>query len=116
MLNYAVLLRFKKSVPLKPQACYMNYKLLLLAILLPAVFASGATPPGRVQELFNGTDLTGWKHVGPGSMSIENGLLRGHGGMGLLYWAGGPFGNCTFHIVYRMRDENDNSGVFIRIP
>jgi hypothetical protein len=66
--------------------------------------------------LFNGKDLTGWKHVGPGSMSVENGLLRGHGGMGLLYWAGQPFGNCTFRIVYRMKDENDNSGVFIRIP
>jgi len=100
----------------------MYYKFLLLATLLPAVFAGGAskpatpTPPRRVQQLFNGKDLTGWKHVGPGSMSVENGLLRGHGGMGLLYWAGGPFSNCTFHIVYKMRDENDNSGVFIRIP
>ena len=100
----------------------MYYKFLLLATFLPAVFAGGTTkpaaptPPRRVQQLFNGKDLTGWKHVGPGSMSVENGLLRGHGGMGLLYWAGGPFSNCTFHIVYKMRDENDNSGVFIRIP
>ena len=100
----------------------MYYKFLLLATFLPAVFAGGTTkpaaptPPRRVQQLFNGKDLTGWKHVGPGSMSVENGLLRGHGGMGLLYWAGGPFSDCTFHIVYKMRDENDNSGVFIRIP
>jgi hypothetical protein len=68
------------------------------------------------RQLFNGKDLSGWKHVGPGSMSVENGLLRGHGGMGLLYWAGDQFGNCTFRIIYRMKDENDNSGVFIRIP
>jgi hypothetical protein len=87
---------------------------LFLAIGL--LLLCGATPPRRIRQLFNGRDLTGWKHVGPGSMSVENGLLRGHGGMGLLYWAEGPFSNCTFHIVYRMRDENDNSGVFIRIP
>jgi len=35
--------------------------------------------------------------------------------MGLLYWTGGKIGNCTIHVVYKMRDENDNSGVFIRI-
>lgn len=36
--------------------------------------------------------------------------------MGLLYWTGGMFGNCTIRVVYRMRDKNSNSGVFIRIP
>lgn len=68
------------------------------------------------RQLFNGRDLTGWKHVGPGSMSVENGLIRGHGGMGLLYWTRGKLGNCVIRVVYRMKDENDNSGVFIRIP
>ncbi len=72
--------------------------------------------PGRWRELLNGKDLTGWKHVGPGSMSVENGLIRTHGGMGLLYWTGGKIGDCAIRVVYRMRDENDNSGVFIRIP
>jgi hypothetical protein len=68
------------------------------------------------RQLFNGKDLTGWKHVGPGSMSVEDGLIRGHGGMGLLYWTGEKFGNCTIRVVFKMRDENSNSGVFIRIP
>jgi hypothetical protein len=36
--------------------------------------------------------------------------------MGLLYWTGGKFADCTFHVVYKMKDSNDNSGVFIRIP
>jgi hypothetical protein len=67
-------------------------------------------------QLFDGKDLDGWKHVGPGSMEVENGLIRGHGGMGLLYWAGGKLGNCVIRVVYRMRDTSDNSGVFIRIP
>ncbi|PYX11465.1 MAG: DUF1080 domain-containing protein, partial [Acidobacteria bacterium] len=52
------------------------------------------TPPmqaqsGEWKQLFNGKDLTGWKHVGPGRMTVEDGLIRTHGGMGLLYWTGG---------------------------
>jgi hypothetical protein len=68
------------------------------------------------RQLFNGKDLTGWKHVGPGSMVVENGMVRGKGGMGLLYWTGEKFGNCVIHVEFRMRDTNSNSGVFIRIP
>jgi hypothetical protein len=36
--------------------------------------------------------------------------------MGLIYWTGEKFGNCVIRVVFRMRDENSNSGVFIRIP
>jgi 3-keto-disaccharide hydrolase len=68
------------------------------------------------KQLFNGHDLTGWKHVGPGGMTVEDGLIQGHGGMGLLYWTGGKVGDCVIRVVYRMRDHNSNSGVFIRIP
>jgi hypothetical protein len=68
------------------------------------------------RQLFNGKDLTGWKHAGPGYMTVENGLIRGNGGMGLLYWAGEKFGNCTIKVVWKMRDENSNSGIFIRVP
>jgi hypothetical protein len=68
------------------------------------------------QQLFNGKDLTGWKHVGPGSDTVENGVIQTHGGMGLLYWAGGKLGNCVIRVVFKMRDQNDNSGVYIRIP
>ena len=68
------------------------------------------------QQLFNGKDLTGWKHVGPGNMTVENGLIQTHGGMGLLYWTAGKLGNCRIRVVFKMRDHNDNSGVYIRIP
>jgi len=67
-------------------------------------------------QLFNGKDLAGWKHVGPGGDTVEDGLIRTHGGMGLLYWTGDKFGDCVIRVVYKMRDFNDNSGVFIRIP
>ncbi len=68
------------------------------------------------RQLFNGKDLSGWKHAGDGYMTVEDGLIKTHGGMGLLYWTQEKFGNCTIRVVYRMRDENSNSGVFIRIP
>jgi hypothetical protein len=68
------------------------------------------------RQLFNGKDLSGWKHVGKGSMSVENGMIRGHGGLGLLYWTREKVSNCVIHIVYRMQKENSNAGVFIRIP
>jgi len=67
-------------------------------------------------SLFNGKDLTGWKHIGLGEMTVEDGIIQTHGGMGLLYWTGEKFGNCKIRVVYRMRDENSNSGFFIRIP
>ncbi|WP_082111548.1 3-keto-disaccharide hydrolase [Spirosoma radiotolerans] len=68
------------------------------------------------RPLFNGSNLAGWKHVGKGNMSIENGMIRGNGGMGLLYWSKEMFSNCTLRVVYRMQKENSNSGVYIRIP
>jgi hypothetical protein len=68
------------------------------------------------KQLFDGKDLNGWKHVGPGGMTVENGLIHTHGGMGLLYWTGGKLGDCVIRVVYKMRDFNDNSGVFVRIP
>lgn len=74
------------------------------------------TQSGQWQQLFNGKDLTGWKHVGPGDFTVENGLMRTNGGMGLLYWTGGKLGNCKIHVVFKMLHQNDNSGVFIRIP
>src|ERR1700730_10376685 len=72
--------------------------------------------PNKWQQLFNGKDLTGWKHVGPGGDTVEDGLIRTHVGMGLLYWTGGKVSNCVIRVGYKMRDNNDNSGVFVRIP
>jgi len=98
-------------------------KTFYLFVLIAAIsFAASIKLPGSVadttewRQLFNGKDLTGWKHAGPGYMSVENGFLRGHGGMGLLYWEGEKFGNCIIKVVFRMEKTNSNSGVFIRVP
>jgi hypothetical protein len=75
-----------------------------------------AADEGQWRQLFNGKDLTGWKHVGPGSQYVEDGMIKSHGGMGLLYWTAEKFSNCTLKVVFRMEKTNSNSGVFIRIP
>jgi hypothetical protein len=92
----------------------MHRGIVLLSLLAVASLAHSQT--NEWKQLFDGKDLTGWKHVGAGSMSVEDGLIRTHGGMGLLYWSGGKLGDCVIRVVFKMRDHNDNSGVFIRIP
>lgn len=72
--------------------------LMLVAVAMTLVLAVRAAEP-EWQQLFNGKDLTGWKHVGPGNMTVENGLIQTHGGMGLLYWTGGKVGNCRIKVV-----------------
>ncbi len=85
-------------------------------ILLLVILCSTSLYAQNWKPLFNGKDLTGWKHVGGGSRYVENGLLASKGGMGLLYWTGGKLGNCQIRVVYKMQKFNSNAGVFIRVP
>lgn len=88
--------------------------LMALAILMNgAAFAADDWRP-----LFNGKDLDGWSHVGPGRFVVENGALRTEGGMGLLWYTREKFADATIRLVYRVprATEAGNSGVFIRIP
>jgi len=85
-------------------------------LCLAAALLYGARASGDWKQLFDGKDLNGWRHVGPGEMTVESGLIQTHAGMGLLYWTGSKLGDCVIRVVYKMRDKNDNSGVFIRIP
>ena len=68
-----------------------------------------------IEQLFNGRDLSGWEHVGPGGFMVENGLLTTSGGMGLLWYTRRKVGDAVLRVVYRVRRPEDNSGVFIRI-
>ena len=79
-------------------------------LLLPALASAGET------QLFNGKNLEGWEHVGPGRVYVEDGLMKTEGGMGLLWYTKEKLGNCTLKVVFRTTKEDDNSGIFIRIP
>jgi hypothetical protein len=79
--------------------------------------SSSARDTDGWQPLFNGKDLDGWTHVGPGKFVVENGLLRTEGGMGLLWYTREQFADATLRIEYRApAGDGGNSGVFIRIP
>ncbi len=89
-------------------------------VFLCTVLALGALSvtgqPGEWKQLFNGRDLTGWEHVGPGRFVVEDGLLKTEGGMGLLWYTPEKIGNAVLRIVYKTEKRTDNSGVFIRTP
>src|SRR5260221_5061156 len=84
----------------------MSFVALLYAFAAPAQNSDW-------KQLFNGKDLTGWKHVGPGGMTVEEGLMKTHGGMGRTYWTGGKIGKCKLRVVFKIRDFNDNSRVYL---
>ena len=96
----------------------MMKRLLLSSLLLGFALGSLSSPARAAdwKQLFNGKDMTGWEHVGPGRFYVENGMLKTEGGMGLLWYTGEKMGNATIRVVYKLSHENDNSGVFIRIP
>jgi 3-keto-disaccharide hydrolase len=60
--------------------------------------------------------MTGWKHVGPGGYEVIEGLLKPHGGMGLLWYTPEKIGNAVVRVVFKTEKNSSNSGVFIRIP
>ena len=93
----------------------LRRSMLIIAILALAAVPGGAQTSGW-RQLFNGKDMTGWQQVGPGSFVVENGLLKPVGGMGLLWYTPNKISNSVIRVVFKVTNENDNAGVFIRIP
>jgi hypothetical protein len=88
---------------------------LCTALAVPSDNPAQETRHEGGRPIFNGNDLAGWEHVGPGKMVVENGVIRTEGGMGLLWYTREKLGNCTIRVVYKTTAERSNSGVFIRI-
>lgn len=38
------------------------------------------------KPIFDGKDMDGWQHVGPGDFVTDDGVLKTEGGMGLLWY------------------------------
>ena len=100
----------------------MSFRSLLLGSVVAlagfAAVTSVAKDYGQWQPLFNGKNLDGWQHVGPGQFVVENGVLKTEGGMGLLWYTKEKISNSVVRIVFRVPDpaKGGNSGIFIRIP
>jgi len=87
----------------------------LLVALLASRSPLGAQSNGW-KPIFDGKDVDGWEHVGPGSFTIEDGMLKTQGGMGLLWYTREKIGNAQIRVVFKAEADDSNSGVFIRIP
>jgi hypothetical protein len=76
----------------------------------------GTVLPDGWIHLFNGRDLTGWTHCGPGRVVVEDGALKTEGGMGLLWFHKRWFKDFTLSLEYKVGRKEDNSGIFVRFP
>lgn len=90
-------------------------KYLKLSIFV-IILASCSGQDGKWRQLYNGKDLSGWEQVGPGEFVVEDGLLKTVGGMGMILWPAEKFSNTVIRVIYKVKDNDCNSGVFIRIP
>ena len=88
----------------------------LCFLVLVIVLISCSDQDGKWRQLFNGKDLSGWEQVGPGKFEVEDGLLKTVDGMGMILWSSEKFSNVAIRVVYKVKDNDCNSGVFIRIP
>lgn len=87
-----------------------------LLFIMIVVLSVLSCQDGKWRQLYNGKDLTGWQQVGPGEFVVEDGLLKTVGGMGMILYPAERFSNVIIRVVYRVKDNDCNSGVFIRIP
>lgn len=91
-------------------------KRFFLFVISIIVLISCSNQDRKWRQLYNGRDLTGWEQVGPGKFVVEDGLLKTVGGMGMILYPAEKFSNVVLRVVYKVKDNDCNSGVFIRIP
>jgi hypothetical protein len=87
-----------------------------MKLIVTMLICAALGPAAEWKQIFNGKDMTGWEHVGPGRFLMEDGMLKTESGMGLLWYTGRQFGNTTVRVVFKTTGPNDNSGVYIRFP
>jgi len=66
----------------------------------------------------NGKVDPAWVHVGWGGFLVEDGTLRTDcdpKGLGLLVFKKERLGNCQIRVVFKTKETNSNSGVYVRL-
>jgi sugar phosphate isomerase/epimerase len=60
----------------------------------------------------------GWNHYGPGYFEVDpkTGVLKGQGGMGLLWYSVKKYKDFIFECDYKCAAKETNSGIFLRVP
>ena len=85
-------------------------------ILLLVLMTIDSIQAQEWRQLFNGKDLSGWEQIGPGEFILEDGVLKTVGGMGMLLFSAEKYSDVVIRVVYTVKDNDVNSGVFIRLP
>ena len=67
---------------------------------------------------YRGYSKHGWNHYGAGYFELDErtGVLKGQGGMGLLWYAVKKYKDFILELDYKCADEFTNSGIFLRVP
>jgi hypothetical protein len=84
--------------------------------LFIAAIANSMAAQQSSLALFNGTNLDGWKQVGPGSFIVKDDMMKTEGGMGMLWYTREKIGHAKVRVVFKLTGKEADSGVFIRIP
>ncbi len=97
---------------------FLSYRRLIAGLALVLLIASTtfAADESKPTSLFNGKDLTGWKHAGPGSFEVKDGDLHTVDGMGLLWHEMEMPQHFKLSLEFKTSRKEDNSGVFVRFP
>src|SRR5215217_3610422 len=69
-------------------------------------------------SIFDDKTLDGWKMAGDGRFVIveSDAAIESEGGMGLLWYSEKIYKNFMLKLEWKVSDEGDNSGVFVRFP
>jgi len=69
-------------------------------------------------SIFDGKTLNGWKMAGDGRFVIleSDSALQSEKGGGLLWYSEKEYKNFILKLEWKVSDEGDNSGVFVRFP
>jgi hypothetical protein len=73
---------------------------------------------GNFVSIFDGKTLNGWKMAGDGRFIIveSDAALQSDKGGGLLWYSAKEYKNFILKLDWKVSDEGDNSGVFVRFP
>jgi Domain of Unknown Function (DUF1080) len=82
------------------------------------ISSASSKADGNFVSIFDGKTLKGWRMAGDGRFVIieSDAALQSDKGGGLLWYSEKEYKNFILKLDWKVSDEGDNSGVFVRFP
>jgi hypothetical protein len=82
------------------------------------ISSASSKADGNFVSIFDGKTLNGWKMAGDGRFVIieSDAALQSDKGGGLLWYSEKEYKDFILKLDWKISDEGDNSGVFVRFP